>query len=373
MSMSAELVAGYSAFAPAETSWWSGIDDDIVPPGRVAPHGHVAKCRSGFPPPRVSLSGPFLLQVSPFGKLPFSSITRFVSRNGERKENKAWLGRKKRSISAWPILSALELTQAGVDPNDFRSPETLLTMWMSRFPHNALISSSALVLMQLLQYLSFVERFGAENGSLRPFADLLIGHSKSSVGILGFSSGIVSACVVASSNSAKSYLLFALEAYRLALWIGIRCQLYRFGTSNADTTLPWSVVFLGISTEEAQEAISNFGSRGNSPESEDPSKLYITAVMDDHCVTVSGCPPILAEFTASVRRTLPSVLAHQTTVDTLYHSPVHLRKVRDQILVDVADRNIRFPELSHLRAPVRSTSTGVLLSPSVEPSFSVHT
>ncbi|KAJ3918687.1 polyketide beta-ketoacyl-synthase [Lentinula edodes] len=251
-------------------------------------------------------------------------------------------------------LSALELTQAGVDPNDFRSPETLLTMWMSRFPHNALISSSALVLMQLLQYLSFVERFGAENGSLRPFADLLIGHSKSSVGILGFSSGIVSACVVASSNSAKSYLSFALEAYRLALWIGIRCQLYRFGTSNADTTLPWSVVFLGISTEEAQEAISNFGS------------LYITAVMDDHCVTVSGCPPILAEFTASVRRTLPSVLAHQTTVDTLYHSPVHLRKVRDQILVDVADRNIRFPELSHLRAPVRSTSTGVLLSPSVE-------
>ncbi|KAJ3928286.1 MAG: polyketide synthase [Lentinula lateritia] len=263
-------------------------------------------------------------------------------------------------------LSAQELTQAGVDPNDFRSPETLLTMWMSRFPHNALISSSALVLMQLLQYLSFVEQFGAENGSLRPFADLLIGHSTSSVGILGFSSGIVSACVVASSNSAKSYLSFALEAYRLALWIGIRCQLYCFGTSDADTVLPWSVVFIRISTEEAQEAISDFESRRNSSESEDPSKLYITAVMDDHCVTVSGCPPILAEFTASVCRTLPSVLAHQTTVDTLYHSPVHLRKVRDQVLVDVADRNIRFPELSHLHALVRSTSTGVLLSPSVE-------
>ncbi|KAJ3856279.1 polyketide beta-ketoacyl-synthase [Lentinula lateritia] len=263
-------------------------------------------------------------------------------------------------IDELSCLSALELTQTGVDPIDFRSPESLLTMWMSHFPHNALISSSALVLMQLLLYLSFVEQSGAENGSLRPFADLLIGHSTSSVGILGFSSGIVSACVVASSNSAKSYLSFALEAYRLALWIGIRCQLYSFGTSDADTTLPWSVVFLGISTEEAQEAISNFG------RSEDPSKLYVTAVLDDHCVTVSGCPPVLAEFTASLCRTFPSVLAHQTTVDTLYHSPVHLRKVRDQVLVDVADRNIRFPELTHLHAPVRSTSTGVLLSPSVE-------
>ncbi|KAJ4473122.1 putative polyketide synthase [Lentinula aciculospora] len=263
-------------------------------------------------------------------------------------------------------LSALELAQAGVDPNEFRSPRTLLTMWLSRLPHNAVMSSSALVLMQLLQYLSFVEQLGAETGSLRPFADLLTGHSTSSVGILGFSSGILSACAVASSDSAKSYLSFALEAYRLALWIGIRCQIYRSGTSNSDTTLPWSVVFLGISSEVAQEAILNFRSeRGVTVKSEDPSQLYITAIMDSYCVTVSGCPPVLAEFTSNVRRTLPSVIAHQTTVDTLYHSPVHLSKVREQILSDIVDRSILFPEFSHLRAPVRSTSTGTLLGPSV--------
>ncbi|KAJ4000729.1 polyketide synthase [Lentinula boryana] len=262
-------------------------------------------------------------------------------------------------------LSVLELAQAGVDPNDFRSPETLLTMWLSRYPHNAVMSSSALILMQLLQYLSFVEDFGAENGSLRPFADLLSGQTTSSVGVLGFSSGIISACAVASSDSAKSFLSWALEAYRLAFWIGIRCQLYRFGTSDADTILPWSVVFLGISAEVLQEAISNFRSQMSSLGGEDPSQIYITAVMDGYCVTVSGSPPILAEFTESIGRTFPSVVAHQTTVDAPYHSPIHLTKVRNRILSDVVDRNIRFPELNNLRAPVRSTSNAVLLNSSV--------
>ncbi|KAJ3839646.1 putative polyketide synthase [Lentinula raphanica] len=263
-------------------------------------------------------------------------------------------------------LSPLELAQIGVDPHDFRSPETLLTMWLSRFPHNAVMSSSTLILMQLLQYLSFVEHLGAENGSLRPFADLIGGQSMSQVGILGFSSGILSACAVASSDSVKSFLSYALEAYRLAFWIGTRCQLYRFATSYADSNLPWSVVFLGISAEVAQEAISNFNTQlGNDLETEDPSHLYITAIMDDCCVTVSGPPPVLADFTGSVCRTSPSVVVHQTTVDTLYHSPVHLRKARDQILSDVVDRNIRFPELHDLRVPVRSTSDAALLDPSV--------
>lgn len=155
-------------------------------------------------------------------------------------------------------LSLLELAQTGVDLEDFRSPETILTMWTSRFFQNPILSSSALVLIQLLRYLSFVEHLSTVNRSLNPFNDILQGHSSSRVGVLGFSSGILSACVASASHSKASYLSFALEAYRLSLWIGIRCHLNRFGALGVDTARPWSVVFLGISLEAAQEAISKF-------------------------------------------------------------------------------------------------------------------
>ncbi|KIK52832.1 polyketide synthase [Collybiopsis luxurians FD-317 M1] len=263
-------------------------------------------------------------------------------------------------IEELSTLSALELSQVDVDPQDFRSPETLLSMWLLRFFHNPVMSSSTLVLVQLLRYLSFVERFGLESGSLTPFSDLLSNHSASRVGVLGFSSGILPACVVAASYSTASYLSFAVEVYRLALWIGIRCQLYRRSTSDAETALPWSLVLLGTSQEAAQEAIENFTEQRS--HRADPSGLYITAVMDDSCVTVSGSPTLLAEIFAKVTTIFgPSVVAHSTSVDTLYHCPLVLKSTREQVLSDVVRRDIRFPDLSDLLAPVRSTSNGILL------------
>ncbi|KAF9077256.1 hypothetical protein BDP27DRAFT_1441966 [Rhodocollybia butyracea] len=259
------------------------------------------------------------------------------------------------------ISSLTALERYGVDLNDFNSPDALLAMWPSRFFNNPVLSSSTFVLIQLIRYLAFVtvEPSCTENGYRTPFTNV---QSTSQVGVLGFSSGILAACVVAASRSTISYLSFAVEAYRLSIWIGIRCQLYRSETFNADMSLPWSVVFLGMSLEAAEEAISEFQNLAKSDSKvEDPSNLYITAVMDGPCVTISGSPVVLAKFSARITDLLgSSVTAHQTTVDTLYHSPA-LHETRDQILRDIVQRNIRFPELNHLRAPVCSTSTGMIL------------
>jgi hypothetical protein len=87
--------------------------------------------------------------------------------------------------------------------------------------------------------------------------------------------------------------------------------------------------------------------------------LYITAVMDSTCVTVSGRPDVLAEFL----RTLGSqYVVYKTGLDTLYHAPVHATGARQEVLADVARREIKFPDFSDLKVPVRSTYTGDALT-----------
>jgi len=87
---------------------------------------------------------------------------------------------------------------------------------------------------------------------------------------------------------------------------------------------------------------------------ETPS-LYVTAVMDDMCVTISGRPDILAAFSDTL--TTGSVV-HKTTLDTLYHASIHVKGAREQILADVTRRNIEFPDFSDIKVPIRSTFTG---------------
>jgi Beta-ketoacyl synthase, N-terminal domain len=94
------------------------------------------------------------------------------------------------------------------------------------------------------------------------------------------------------------------------------------------------------------------------PQNTDASSLSITAVTDDICLTISGHPIHLEAFTS----TLPAnITVHKTTLNTLYHSPSQLASVREQVLKDVKDRVIKFPEFSELIAPIRSTNTGELL------------
>ncbi|KAG5644334.1 Type I Iterative PKS [Asterophora parasitica] len=253
-------------------------------------------------------------------------------------------------------LSAPETLHVAVDIADFSKPEDLLSWPEGRYLQNPVISGSTLFLLQTLRYLSFIEETGISSDSLTPFSDVLKKNSEHGLGVLGFSSGILPACVVATSTSTFSYISTAVEAYRLALWVGIRSQLYRrdtlkCGSLNLDTKLPWSLVFIGMSRMEAEVAISSFSKGLETP------SVYITAIIDDTCVTVSGRPDVLSAFSAFVTAERDSVV-HATSVDTLYHSPIHVNTTRERLLADVTSRSIKLPQFCDIKVPIRSTFTG---------------
>ncbi|KAG5652522.1 Type I Iterative PKS, partial [Sphagnurus paluster] len=259
-------------------------------------------------------------------------------------------------------LPAPELFHVDIDLEDFEDPQKLLFLSKERYLHNAIISGSTLFLQQSLRYLAFVEALGNSTHSLTPFSDVLRQNSDYGLGVLGFSSGILPACVVATSFSTFSYISKAIEAYRLALWVGIRSQLYRrevlqSGSLDLETSLPWSLVFHGMGQSDAEESISNF----NQNQPLEKNHLYITAVMDDTCVTISGRPDTLSNFVGFISNKKGLVI-HKTTLNALYHSPAHFDATRERIIADTISRNIRFPQFSDIRVPIRSTFNGKLIT-----------
>lgn len=150
-----------------------------------------------------------------------------------------------------------QLSAAGIDLGDFKTRESLLEPPGAAYHHNPIISGTTLFLLQSLRYLGFIESAGVAESSLTPFSDVL----KRSNGILGFSSGILPACVVASSSDLASYISHAVQAYRLSIWIGFRTQVYRattLGDAHIDGDSPWSFVILGASKNEAEELLQGF-------------------------------------------------------------------------------------------------------------------
>ena len=81
--------------------------------------------------------------------------------------------------------------------------------------------------------------------------------------------------------------------------------------------------------------------------------------MDTSAVTISGHPSALTTFAGTFG---PEVIVHQTTVDTLYHAPLHSEGVCKQVLDDVVRRRISFAEFADLHTPVRSTFTGGMIA-----------
>jgi Starter unit:ACP transacylase in aflatoxin biosynthesis len=160
-------------------------------------------------------------------------------------------------------LPASDLSNIDLDATDFIKKESLLELPKERYVNNPIISGPSLFIIQTLRYLAFVEETGSSTNSLTPFSDLLKPNLEYGPGVLGFSSGILTACVVGTSFSTISFISRAVEAYRLAVWIGIRTQLYRRATLDAafidtNTTLPWSLVCFGMSKTTVEESIMNF-------------------------------------------------------------------------------------------------------------------
>ncbi|PBK92884.1 putative polyketide synthase [Armillaria gallica] len=260
-------------------------------------------------------------------------------------------------------LSSTELSQVNIDLSDFQTKESILALPTERYLHNAVISGTTLFLLQTLRYLAYIDASVASNGSLTPFSDVLKPNSVHGVGVLGFSSGILPAAVVATSFSSVSFLSHAVEAYRLAIWIGVRAQIFRRTTLSGSFpevvhSSPWSLVFLGLNKEAAEVAISDFAKTIT-----EPSPLYVTATMDANSVTISGRPDTLSAFSEHVTAhfSAASIVVHKTTLDTLYHAPLHVAGAREEILADVIRRSIQFPQIADIHVPLRSTFTGEAL------------
>ena len=84
----------------------------------------------------------------------------------------------------------------------------------------------------------------------------------------------------------------------------------------------------------------------------------MTAVNDEQCITVSGRPDILSSFIATLPET---VSVSEAFVGTMYHSPAHNSRVREEVIEDLRRRNIRFPTYNDIICPIRSTFTGEIL------------
>ncbi|KAF8549493.1 putative polyketide synthase [Imleria badia] len=249
-------------------------------------------------------------------------------------------------------LSPEDLDQSGICPSDFADPPRLLTP-DAKYAENHVISGIFLFLAQVLRYQSHVHT------TSRSFLDLLQTNTDHAVGVLGLSSGIFPACVVAASRNPLSYITIAVEVFRLVFWIALRVlQSTRklLKERPVDVTLPWSVACLGLTKADVEQQIARFEQK----HCRVPS-LRVTAVLDERNVTISGRPDLLVRFSTFVSRHC-TVLP--TTVGALYHSELHLPDTRDRIFADIQKRNIRFPDYQDLRCPLRSTISGDIAKPS---------
>ncbi|KAG7448249.1 uncharacterized protein BT62DRAFT_1004040 [Guyanagaster necrorhizus] len=177
----------------------------------------------------------------------------------------------------------------------------------------------------------------------------------------GLSPPILPPAVVATSFSSVSFFSRAVEAYLLAIWTDVRTQILRSTTLSG--SLPeaayssWSPVFVRLNKQDVEVAISEF-----SKTIAEPSPLYVTATMDANSVTISGRPDTLSTFSERVtaHSSAASIVVHKTTLDTLYHAPLHVAGTREEILAGVVRRDIQFPQMADIHALKRDETRSLV-------------
>ncbi|KAF4617207.1 hypothetical protein D9613_006324 [Agrocybe pediades] len=259
--------------------------------------------------------------------------------------------------SEFASIDPIDHAKVGVCLSHFKAPLSIICPPYDIYLVNPAYSMPALLLNQALLYLSYVEDKAATSLQAISFTDFLQSNATCSVGVIGFSSGVLAACVVATSPSQHSFVHHAVEAYRLAIWIGIQSQIYRSDVLDQghahSRLLPWGFVLIGLNKDRLQDLVHEFN------EVTGKDLVTITAVLSDKHITVSGHPEHLASFA----KVLPGeVILQDAKLSALYHSPHQLQKVRDKILADVARRKIDFPRKTDIIVPIRCTFTGDLIS-----------
>jgi Starter unit:ACP transacylase in aflatoxin biosynthesis len=158
-------------------------------------------------------------------------------------------------------LSDTELKMTGVDLVDFDRPFALLSVPPEKYFRNPVVSGTRLFLIQALIYLEWATKTVGD--AQDAFASLLEWNRRNGAGVVGFSSGIISACIVGTSATLLDFLSNATSAFRVALWIGVRTQFYRNRVLLAsglrvNDNRSWSIILLGMGCRAAEEAVSRF-------------------------------------------------------------------------------------------------------------------
>jgi malonyl CoA-acyl carrier protein transacylase len=150
-------------------------------------------------------------------------------------------------------LSISDRKRIGIDLETFESKESLIVCPNATLSLNSpLVSGCTLLLLQSLRYLACMEASHASGQAKDAY------QSHEAACILGFSSGILPACIAATSVSPVSFISSTVEAFRLSVWIGIRMQSVRSTMTAWPTSDPFSLVLMGTSSEIVETAISHF-------------------------------------------------------------------------------------------------------------------
>ena len=156
-------------------------------------------------------------------------------------------------IQEYTSLSAKDKLSAGVDVDvsSIDSATSFLSYILTAQP-NALMANVSLYLTQLLRYIAHLHptKFMLDVGSDRDHA------------LLGFSTGMFAASVIASASSVPSLVMHSVEVFRLAFWLGLRAQQYAeaslAGSSAISPADPWSLVVFGASRQDLQQSVDRF-------------------------------------------------------------------------------------------------------------------
>jgi hypothetical protein len=146
-------------------------------------------------------------------------------------------------------LSSLEshqLDQLGLEPSQFRTIAEFLVPTPNVHSH-PVFESSTLCLYQLLRLAADLE-----------------GHTTSwdreeILETAGFCSGLIPATVLAASNSAESFMRFAVGAFRLSFWVGVEAALFSTRlVGKLEPDRPWAATVLGLSSDAIKSRIQAY-------------------------------------------------------------------------------------------------------------------
>lgn len=158
-------------------------------------------------------------------------------------------------------LTADYLQKVDICALDFKEKVTLFCPLREEYLRNPVISGTTLLLVQALQYLTFIEESHGFSENPTAFLNTVQLNASNGVGVLGFSSGILAACVTAASRTAVAFIAHTVEAYRLAFWIGVRSQLFCAtlnGSSPFQGCRPWVMVLLFVDKIDIQTRVQSF-------------------------------------------------------------------------------------------------------------------